>query len=687
MSTPDSALGRLRRHGDLLFTRLSWALAILCTAVAFGLGGPPLDSALAAATAIAASAAITLAAQRAPGAPITRHVVATAMLLFPAVLVQETGGGLEQHFGFFVVLAFLVVYRDWRIYRTAVVVAAAHHLGVGFLQDIGWPLVLMDHGNSLPNVLLHAVFVVAESAVLGWVALRGERESEELRQASDLTEEALREAKVISSMLEQVGHAKSANDAVRIAMTAVTEGFGWDAGGWWAPRKEGGEKVLACELAVGTVSPAFDEVSRTVRFGKGVGVNGRVWQGGEMEAVDDLREVPDSPRRDAAIAAGVTSMVALPVFAEGKVLGVLDFLSRAPVALSEGRRQTLTGVSQIISDTVERLNTTAAAEEAQRELSAKVDRIMRAVSQASTGDLAADVGVSGTDAIGRVGEGLAYFLKDLDIRVGGIARHAEHVAAAGQQLAGAAATMEDAVAATTSEAIAASTAAEEISRGAQTVAAATDEMMASIREIAKSASDAAQVAAEAVREAEATTRSVEQLGASSRQIGDVIKVITSIAEQTNLLALNATIEAARAGEAGKGFAVVASEVKELAKQTAKATEDIGHRIEAIQGDTEGAVGAIARIRSVIGRIAEFQTTIASAVEEQAATTTEMSRTVAQAAEGSREVAERVNRVAEHAEASSRGIQDGRRAAESLSSVANDLQDTVGHFVRSEAGVA
>lgn len=166
---------------------------------------------------------------------------------------------------------------------------------------------------------------------------------------------------------------------------------------------------------------------------------------------------------------------------------------------------------------------------------------------------------------------------------------------------------------------------------------------------------------------------IGKLGDSSLEIGKVIKVITSIAEQTNLLALNATIEAARAGEAGKGFAVVANEVKELAKETAKATEDISRKIEAIQGDTQGAVNSIRQIGEVIAQINDISNTIASAVEEQTATANEMSRNVAEAAKGTSEIAQNITSVAMASQNTSQGAANCQQAAAEMSRMATELQ--------------
>ncbi len=224
-----------------------------------------------------------------------------------------------------------------------------------------------------------------------------------------------------------------------------------------------------------------------------------------------------------------------------------------------------------------------------------------------------------------------------------------------------------------------SAAAEQVSRSVQTVAAATEEMSTAIREIAQNAAQAVDVAQRAVAVADRTNRTVETLGTSSEEIGKVIKLITSIAQQTNLLALNATIEAARAGEAGRGFAVVANEVKELAKETARATEEIGGRIEAIQIDTREAVSAISEIGGIIGRISDIQTSIAGAVEEQTATTNEMSRNVTEAARGIQEIAAGIGGVAQASETTRGAAEGARLAAADLATAAEALSVLVARF--------
>jgi methyl-accepting chemotaxis protein len=226
---------------------------------------------------------------------------------------------------------------------------------------------------------------------------------------------------------------------------------------------------------------------------------------------------------------------------------------------------------------------------------------------------------------------------------------------------------------TSQQANSASQTSAQVSANVNMVAASSEEMMASIREISKSATEAARVAKSAVTIAEATNQTIHQLGASSSEIGKVIKVITSIAQQTNLLALNATIEAARAGEAGKGFAVVANEVKELAKETARATEEIGQKIDAIQTDTGAAVRAIGEVTHIITQVNDISNVIASAVEEQTATTTEIGRNVAEAAVGSNEIATSIAGVAHSAELTMAGVVETQSAARSLSEMAAQLQ--------------
>ncbi|MSP15073.1 MAG: methyl-accepting chemotaxis protein [Myxococcales bacterium] len=231
----------------------------------------------------------------------------------------------------------------------------------------------------------------------------------------------------------------------------------------------------------------------------------------------------------------------------------------------------------------------------------------------------------------------------------------------------------------TEQANVASGAATQISANLNTIATAVEEMSASVREISRNSSDASRIASVAVSDVHATDASVQQLGASSLEIGNVVKLITSIAEQTNLLALNATIEAARAGEDGRGFAVVANEVKELAKQTATATQDIGTRITAIQGDTKSTVGAIAKIRDVISKIAEYQNSIASAVEEQSATTDQISNNLREVARSSNEIAHSIAGVAGVTKKSKENAEQTNLSSVQLGQMSLALQRLVGQF--------
>lgn len=223
-------------------------------------------------------------------------------------------------------------------------------------------------------------------------------------------------------------------------------------------------------------------------------------------------------------------------------------------------------------------------------------------------------------------------------------------------------------------------ASEEATRNVETVSSAAEELSASIAEISRHVQDASKMTAMAVSQANQTNDRIRDLGESSAEIGQVIKVITSIAQQTNLLALNATIEAARAGEAGKGFAVVANEVKELARQTAKATEEISQKIEAIQSSTGGAITAIKSIGETIGKINEISTTIASAVEEQSAATSEISRNVAEAAKGTAEVSNNISGVSQAADEAGRSAADILTASSGLSQESVKLDGVASKFL-------
>jgi len=314
-----------------------------------------------------------------------------------------------------------------------------------------------------------------------------------------------------------------------------------------------------------------------------------------------------------------------------------------------------------------------------RSMNRRMRGVLSALDQVAKGDLSHRLTDEGSDEIAEMGRALNVALEKIVGVFTRITGTAEQLSAASSGLQTIAGDVGRSAEETSAQAEVVARTADEVSQNVQAVAAGGEEMGSSIGEIARNANEAARVATGAVQSVESTTGTMNKLGDSSREIGDVVRLITSIAEQTNLLALNATIEAARAGDAGKGFAVVADEVKQLAQETARATEDISKRVETIQEDSDQAAQAILEIADVITRINEFQTTIASAVEEQTATTQAINAGVSDAATGSGQIARSISGVADAAGATRSSIGQAEDSARQLAGMSTELSRLIADF--------
>ena len=241
-------------------------------------------------------------------------------------------------------------------------------------------------------------------------------------------------------------------------------------------------------------------------------------------------------------------------------------------------------------------------------------------------------------------------------------------------------TLSTAAAQSMSQASSVAAASEQATSNVQTVAAATEELSAAIGEISRQVDDSAKISASASESANQTTKMVQELSASADRIGEVVQLITDVASQTNLLALNATIEAARAGDAGKGFAVVAGEVKNLANQTARATDEISRQIASVQEETRKTVEAISTIDGVIDQVRQISANIATAVEEQGAATREIARNVQEAAQGTQEVSASIAGVSESASRTGAAAKDVLESAGDLARYSESLRNEVTGFL-------
>ncbi|MCT4656394.1 MAG: methyl-accepting chemotaxis protein, partial [Cohaesibacter sp.] len=237
---------------------------------------------------------------------------------------------------------------------------------------------------------------------------------------------------------------------------------------------------------------------------------------------------------------------------------------------------------------------------------------------------------------------------------------------------------------TAEKASSSATASEEASINVQTVASAAEELAASIEEIKRQVDETANVVTQATDATRHTNEKVSGLSESAQKIGDVVSLIQDIAEQTNLLALNATIEAARAGEHGKGFAVVASEVKDLATQTSKATEEIASQIQDIQGATDEAVSAIQGIATTMEQVNEYTNSIANAVDEQGSATHEISQNVAQAANGTEAVAGNMSGLSHAVSETTQSVEQVELNSQNVAQQTDRLRNEVDSFLKSVA---
>lgn len=295
------------------------------------------------------------------------------------------------------------------------------------------------------------------------------------------------------------------------------------------------------------------------------------------------------------------------------------------------------------------------------------------------GELGGRLKILSQDELGKMSLALNHAFEKIGNTVKAIGENAQTLSASSEELTAISKEMNGTAEQNLSRASSVAVGAEQVSKNVQTVASSTEEMSASVKEISKNVTEAARVANEAVRMAESANATITALGEHSIQINDIIKVINSIAEQTNLLALNATIEAARAGEAGKGFAVVAGEVKDLAKESARATEDISQKIKTVQEGTHNAMEEISRICQIINTISEIANAIASAVEEQTATTNEITRNVTEAAKATANISESISGVALTAKNAGQEASSMQVASQDLSKMAAQLKKLVSEF--------
>jgi len=399
--------------------------------------------------------------------------------------------------------------------------------------------------------------------------------------------------------------------------------------------------------------------------------------------VRDSQVLPAADRRDSA---AVTTLLAGPLAAADDAfagpldqLFTLDQQAAAAQARTAKSRASSHEKVMLLVTAVAAVLAVLVALAVTRMITGPVRRVRRVLQGFADGDLTGTADVEDRDEIGEMAAALTAAGVALRETVATMDRTAAALGAVSEQLTTGNGRISAQVGESAAQSNVVAAVADSVSDNTRALATAARQMQVAIGEIAGSAGRAATVGGDAVVAVEGATVTLTALRESSSGIGDVLKVISAIAGQTNLLALNATIEAARAGEAGKGFAVVAHEVKELAQQTAAATEDIGNRVAAIQSSSSQVGTTVEQVRRIIEIINEFQATIAAAVEEQTAATGEMQRNVDETAASTAEIAVNVTAIAAAAKASESTVAAGNVSVATLAALSGELRQTVQRF--------
>lgn len=494
-------------------------------------------------------------------------------------------------------------------------------------------------------------------------------------------EEALAEAqantRAVIQVITAVGRDTNTSTVVRSALNAVKTAFGYNYGACWMIDKRLQHTTFAAEA--GSLGPAYDHINATDHYQKGRGITGRTWEAADVIFIPDLSVIKDSELIRTARAAGAVAAVSFPFIVDEEVHGVLFFFSFQPVSPSDERLNALRNIGRLVGQAFSRLLDLERETREREALHHSAERILTVVQAAQRGDLTLEIPSSGDNAIDQVARGLGEFFTNLRHSIRCIMQNANALTASAEELSQLSARMLNHSAETSNNAAGATVASKEVSENIEGIASGSEKMLASICAIADSAGQAASSIRSAVATANDTSQTIGKLVASSAHIGAIVKAIESIAKQTRLLALNATIEAARAGESGRGFTVVANEVKELARETADATSQISEKITTIQKDTAGAVRSIAEVTQVVGRVSDISSTIAATVENQSSTTRRIGENVSHAAVGSSSIANKIAEVAKVAQDAQQEAIQTQAAAQTLARMATDLRNLVGSF--------